>query len=75
MAHRGCDRTLIRLFLFNDLLRCYFGKAVPKAVLSHEKKLFGLALELRAKPVPPVQDSFIADIYSTLMKQVFYIPQ
>ena len=53
----------------------FFGKAVPKAVLSHEKKLFGLALELRAKPVPPVQDSFLADIYSTLIKQVFYIPQ
>jgi len=28
VAHRVCDRTLIRLFIINDLLRCYFGKAV-----------------------------------------------
>ena len=33
--------------------------------------LFDLACELRAKPVPPVADRFIADIYTTLMKQVF----
>ena len=35
--------------------------------------LFDLAYELRAKPVPPVADRFIAHIYSTLMKKVFYI--
>jgi hypothetical protein len=37
--------------------------------------LFDLARELRAKPVPPVADRFIAYIHATLMKQVFYVPQ
>jgi len=32
MAHRGCDRTLIRLFIINALVRFSFGQAVPKAV-------------------------------------------
>ena len=36
---------------------------------------FNFACELRAKPVPPVPDRFIAYIYSELMKQVFYVPQ
>tara|TARA_B100001059_G_scaffold26154_1_gene21048 strand:+ start:243 stop:695 length:453 start_codon:yes stop_codon:yes gene_type:complete len=30
---------------------------------------------LRAKPEPPVPDRSIAYIYSTLIKQVFYVPQ
>jgi len=29
---RGCDRTLVSLFIINTLVRCHFGKAVPKAV-------------------------------------------
>ena len=33
VAHRGCDRTETRLFIINSLVRCHFGKAVPKAVL------------------------------------------
>jgi hypothetical protein len=37
--------------------------------------LFDLACELRAKPVPPVADRFIAYIHAKLMKQVFYVPQ
>ncbi|MAJ95654.1 MAG: hypothetical protein CMH01_09005 [Marinovum sp.] len=32
MAHRVCNQTELKLFIINDLLRCYFGKAVPKAV-------------------------------------------
>ena len=75
VAHRGCDRTLIRLFIINDLLRCLFGKAVPKAVLSCKIEHLYLACELRAKPVPPVPNRFIAYIYSTLMKRVFYVTQ
>ena len=75
MAHRGCDRTLIRLFIINILVRCHFGKAVPKAVLSCKKELFYLAYALRAKPVPPVPYRFIAYIHPSFMKQVFYVPQ
>ena len=75
MAHRGCDRTLIRLFIINTLVGCRFRKAVPKAVLSRTKELFDLACELKAKSVPPVPDSLIAYIYSTLMKQVLYVSQ
>ena len=37
--------------------------------------LFDLACKLRAKPMPPLPDSFIAYIYATLMKQVFHISQ
>jgi hypothetical protein len=37
--------------------------------------LFNFACELRAKPVPPVPDRFIAHIYTTLMKQVLHISQ
>ena len=37
--------------------------------------LFNLAGELRAKPMPPVPDRFIAYIYATFMKKVFHIPQ
>ena len=66
MAHRGCDQTLIRLFLFNVLLRCHFGKTVLKAVLSCKKELFDLACELRDKPVPPVSDRLIVYIYLVL---------
>ena len=32
MARRGCDRTLIRLFIISDLLRYPVGKVVPKTV-------------------------------------------
>ena len=49
MAHRGCNQTYIRLFIINDLLKCSFGKAVPKAVpffqcnlLNEEKKILKL---------------------------------
>ena len=35
--------------------------------------LFDLACKLRAKPVPPAANGFIAYIYSTLMEQVFFI--
>ena len=56
-------------------MRFYFGKAVPKAVLSYYNEQLDLAFELRAKPVPPVQDSFIAYTCAKLMKQVFYVPQ
>ena len=66
MAHRGCDRTLIRLFIINSLVRCHFGKAVPKAVLSCKIEHLYLACELRAKPVPPVPYSFIVYIYLVL---------
>ena len=66
MAHRGCDRTLIRLLIFNDLLRYYFGKVVPKAVLSCKKEPFDLAYELSGKPVPPLPYSFIVYIYLVL---------
>ena len=37
--------------------------------------LFNFACKLRAKPVPPVADRFIAYIYSTLMRQVVHISQ
>lgn len=37
--------------------------------------LIDLTCELRAKPVPLVPNRFIAYIYSTLIKQIFYIPQ
>ena len=37
--------------------------------------LFDLARELRAKPVPPVADRFIAYIHAKLMKQVLHISQ
>ena len=68
MAHRGCNQTYIRLFIINDLLKCSFGKAVPKAVLNCKIEQLNLAYELRDKPVPPVADRFITYIYSTLMK-------
>ena len=38
-------------------------------------KLFDLTWELRAKFVPAVSNRFIAYIYPTFMKQVFYISQ
>ena len=34
-----------------------------------------IACELRANPVPPVADSFIAYVHATFMKKVFYISQ
>ena len=34
-----------------------------------------IACELRANPVPPVADSFIAYIHTTFMKQIFHISQ
>ena len=37
--------------------------------------LFDLARKLRAKPVPPVPDRFIAYIHAAFMKQVFNVPQ
>ena len=73
MAHRVCNQTYIMLFIINRLVMCHFGKAVLKAVLSCKKELFDLASALRAKPVPPVADRFIAYIYSTLINQVFHI--
>jgi len=48
----------------------YFNKREPPRII---QSIF--ACELRAKPVPPVPDKFIAYIYSTLMKQVLYIPK
>ena len=74
VAHRGCDRTLIRFF-FNALVSCSFGKAVPKAVLSCKNEQLDFACELRAKPMSPVPDRFIAYIYATLLKQVLYISE
>ena len=37
--------------------------------------LFNLACELRTKPVPPVPNGIIANIYAPFMKKVFYISQ
>ena len=37
--------------------------------------LIDLACELRAKPVPPVPDRFIAHINTAFMQEVFYISQ
>ena len=37
--------------------------------------LFDLACELRAKPVPPLPDRFIAYIHAAFMKKVFHISQ
>ena len=37
--------------------------------------LFDLAFELRAKPVPPNPNGFIAHIHATFMKQGFHISQ
>ena len=46
----------------------YFNKREPHQIV---QSIF--ACELRDKHVLPVPDKFIAYIYSTLMKQVFYI--
>ena len=35
--------------------------------------LFDLACELRAKPMPPVPNGFIAYVYASFMQKVFYI--
>ena len=75
VAHRGCDRTEIRLFIINVLMKCHFEKAVPKAVLSCKNEQLDLACELRAKPVPPVPNGFIANVHASFMQKVFYIPQ
>jgi len=37
--------------------------------------LLDLACELRAKPMPPVPNRFIAHIDTAFMQEVFYIPQ
>jgi len=75
VAHRGCDRTQISLFIINTLVGCCFGKAVPKAVLTCNKEIFDLAYALRVKPVPPVPDRFIAYVHATFMNKVFHISQ
>ena len=60
------------IYLYKDFIQV----PLPVARLQAPgPSLFDLACELRAKPVPPVPDRFIAYIYSTLMKQVFYVPQ
>ena len=47
--------------------RRIFKKAVPKAILSHKKKLFDLACEFRAKPAPPVPGRFITYVHPAFM--------
>ena len=37
--------------------------------------LFDLACELRAKPMPPVTNGFIAHVHASFMQKVFNIPQ
>ena len=37
--------------------------------------LFDLVCKLRAKPMPPVPNGFIAYIHASFMQQVFYISQ
>ena len=37
--------------------------------------LFNFACELRAKPVPPVADRFIAYVHASFMQKIFYISQ
>ena len=37
--------------------------------------LLDLACELRAKPMPPVTNRFIAYVHASLMQKIFYISQ
>ena len=37
--------------------------------------LFDLACELRAKPMPPVTNGFIAYVHASFMQEVFHISQ
>jgi len=60
------------IYLHEDFIKVPLPVARLQAPCS---SLFNFACELKAKPVPPVQDSFIDDIYTTLMNQVFYFPQ
>ena len=60
------------IYLYKDFIQVPFPFALLQAP---GPSLFDLASKLRAELVPPVPDRFIAYIYSTLMKQVFYVPQ
>ena len=62
----------LSIYLHKDFIKV----PLPVALLHIPcNSLPDMACKLRAKPVPPVPDRFIAYIHATLMKQVFYVPQ
>ena len=37
--------------------------------------LLDVACKLKAKPMPPILDGFLAHVYASLMQEIFNIPQ
>ena len=62
------------MFFFINFHKNFIRLPLPVARLQAPcSSLCGLACEIRAKPMLPVANGFIAYIYSSFMKQVFYI--
>jgi hypothetical protein len=58
------------IYLYKDFIK------VPLSITrlhAPGPSLFDLACELRAKPVPPVPDRFIAYVHASFMQKIFHV--
>ena len=67
----GMRPNLYKVVYYQCLNEVPFWKSGPESGPYCKNEQLDLAYELRGKPVPRVQDSFIVYIHATFMKQIF----